>query len=147
MIPSGAPLHKLLTITGGASELPHLMEAVEDFCASIVVSEQDAHSLRLAIEEIVSNVLHHGYCGVPHPVNVFLEALPPNRVRAVVSDHAHAFNPLSRPEVDTTLPLDERPIGGLGVHLVKQLMDFTHYERREGQNILTMELVLDRAAG
>jgi anti-sigma regulatory factor (Ser/Thr protein kinase) len=132
--------HQLLTITQGLTELPCLIDAVDAFCEAVALSQHDAHSLHLAIEEIVSNVLQHGYCGVPHPVTISLEALPPNRVRTVVSDHAHAFNPLSRPEVDTTLPLEQRPIGGLGVHLVKRLMDFTHYERRDGQNILTMEL-------
>ena len=78
------------------------------------------------------------------PVTVTLETLPPRRVRVVVTDRAPTYNPLLRPEVDTTLPLDERPIGGLGVHLVKRLMDATSYERRDGQNILTMELELDR---
>jgi serine/threonine-protein kinase RsbW/sigma-B regulation protein RsbU (phosphoserine phosphatase) len=48
--------------------------------------------------------------------------------------------------VDTELPLDERPIGGLGVHLVKKLMDATRYERRDGQNVLTMELALNGSA-
>jgi anti-sigma regulatory factor (Ser/Thr protein kinase) len=142
MIQSVAPLHQVHTITRGAVELPRLIEAVEVFCASIAASKQDTHSLHLAIEEIASNVLEHGYGGVPHPLSVCLEAIPPNRVRAIVTDDAPAYDPLSRPEVDTTLPLEERSIGGLGIHLVKKLMDSIHYERRNGQNILTMELAL-----
>ena len=99
------------------------MAAVDEFCEGIAASDQDAHSLLLAIEEAVSNVLQHGYGGMPRPVSVSLETMLPDRVRAVVTDRAPPYNPLSRPEVDTALPLDERPIGGLGVHLVKKLMD------------------------
>lgn len=138
--------HQLtVSITRGLEDLPRVVAAVDEFCASISASEQDAHSLHLAIEEAVSNVLQHGYGGMPRPVNVSLEIMLPGRVRAVVTDRAPPYNPLSRPEVDTELPLDERPIGGLGVHLVKKLMDATSYERRDGQNVLTMELALAAA--
>jgi anti-sigma regulatory factor (Ser/Thr protein kinase) len=138
--------HHTVSITRGLEDLPRVMTAVDEFCKSISASEQDAHSLHLAIEEAVSNVLQHGYGGMPRPVNLSLETLPPGRVRAVVTDRAPPFDPLSRPDVDTELPLDERPIGGLGVHLVKKLMDATRYERRDGQNILTMELALNGSA-
>jgi anti-sigma regulatory factor (Ser/Thr protein kinase) len=132
-----------ISITRGLEDLPRVMAAVDEFCESISASRQDAHSLRLAIEEAVSNVLQHGYGGLPRPVNLSMETTQPGRVRAVVTDRAPPFNPLSRPEVDTGQPLEERPIGGLGVHLVKKLMDAIHYERRDGQNILTMELSLN----
>ncbi|MBR3725132.1 MAG: ATP-binding protein [Bacteroidales bacterium] len=48
------------------------------------------------------------------------------------------FDPTIREEVDTTLPVEERPIGGLGIHLIRRLMDSINYERREGRNILTL---------
>jgi serine/threonine-protein kinase RsbW len=138
--------HHLVTITRGLADLPRVIEAVDDFCDTIAASPQDAHSLHLAIEEAVSNVLQHGYGGMPRPLSLLLEAIASDRVRATVTDRAPPFNPLSRPEVDTSLPLEKRAIGGLGVHLVKKLMDTTHYERRDGQNILTMELQLGTAA-
>jgi anti-sigma regulatory factor (Ser/Thr protein kinase) len=138
--------HHTVSITRGLEDLPRVRTAVDEFCEGIGASEQHAHALLLAIEEAVSNVLQHGYGGMPRPVSVSLETVPPGRVRAVVTDRAPPFNPLSRPEVDTQLPLDERPIGGLGVHLVKKLMDAIRYERRDGQNILTMELALNGSA-
>jgi anti-sigma regulatory factor (Ser/Thr protein kinase) len=137
--------HHLVTITRGLAELPRVIDLVDDFCDSIAATSQDAHSLHLAIEEAVSNVLQHGYAGLPRPLSLSLQAIAPDRVRATVTDRAPPFNPLSRPEVDTSLTLEERAIGGLGVHLVKKLMDTTHYERRDGQNILTMELKLGNA--
>jgi anti-sigma regulatory factor (Ser/Thr protein kinase) len=137
---------RTVTITRGLEELPRVIEVVEAFCRGVGASEHDAHSLHLAIEEVVSNVLMHGYKGAPHPVSVCLETIPTRRVRATVTDTAPAYDPLARPEVDTSMPLEDRPIGGLGVHLVKKLMDTTHYERVNGQNVFAMELALHGAA-
>ena len=67
-------------------------------------------------------------------------------VRLVITDDAPAYDPLARPEVDTSLPLEDRPIGGLGVHLVKKLMTHAAYARHEGHNILTLERVLGHAS-
>ena len=61
---------------------------------------------------------------------------------AVVTDDAPHYDPLARPPVDTSLPLEERPIGGLGVHLFKTLAQAARYERRGGQNVLTLEMSL-----
>ncbi|OAI56947.1 hypothetical protein AYO49_03180 [Verrucomicrobiaceae bacterium SCGC AG-212-N21] len=141
-----APLHQHFNITQGFEELPGVLRAVDQFCQRIGASQGDAHALLLSIEEIITNVLHHGYQGAPHPVTLVLEALLPDRVRAIVTDHAPEYDPLARPEVNTSLPLEERPIGGLGVHLVKRLMTSTRYERRDGLNILSMELALQKSA-
>lgn len=134
-----------LTISCGTKEWPRVVEMVDAFCDVIGASKHDAHSLHLAIEEAVSNVMKHGYGGQALPVKVSLEMVPPDRVRATIADCAPAYDPLARPEVDTSLPLEARPIGGLGVHLVKRLMHVTHYERKDLQNILTLELVLERS--
>jgi anti-sigma regulatory factor (Ser/Thr protein kinase) len=136
---------RTITITRGLEGLPEVMDTVDGFCDAVAASPQDAHALLLAIEEAVSNVLQHGYGGMPRPVTLVLEATAADRVRATITDRAPPFNPLARPEVNTSLPLEERAIGGLGVHLVKKLMDTTLYERRDGQNILTMELKLRSA--
>jgi anti-sigma regulatory factor (Ser/Thr protein kinase) len=55
-----------------------------------------------------------------------------------VFDDCRPFNPLERPEVDTTKPLEEKPIGGLGVHLMRKFMDELDYRREEGKNVFRM---------
>ena len=55
-----------------------------------------------------------------------------------VSDSGIPFDPTQQPEVDTTLPAEKRNIGGLGIHLVRQLMDEIHYRREEGKNVLSL---------
>jgi anti-sigma B factor antagonist len=76
---------------------------------------------------------------------ITVEAIAPDRLRATVADEAPAFDPLARPEIDISLPLEARAIGGLGVHLVKKLMDLCSYERRNGKNLFTIERKLNRA--
>lgn len=128
-----------LTLANDLAEIPRLAEAVETFCEPFEPSMKDLMSLQLALEEIVTNVINHGYAdGHPHAFDVMLSG-EPGCIRAVITDDAPAYDPLARAEVDTSLPLEERAIGGLGVHLVKKLMDVSHYERRDGKNILTIE--------
>ena len=126
-------------------ELPRVMTEVDAFCQALPASSTNVHALRLAIEEAITNVFVHGYGGeaCSEPVLLRLIFESPNRIRATVTDGAPAYNPLSRPEVDTSTPLEHRRIGGLGVHLVKKLMNATQYERRDGRNVLTLELNVD----
>ena len=64
--------------------------------------------------------------------------LPWRQARVEVEDDGRAFNPLDLPPVDTTVPLEQRPVGGLGVHMIRQLMDSVEYRRADGRNILTL---------
>jgi len=134
-----------ITLANDLAEIPRLAEAVEAFCEPFEPSMKDILGLQLALEELITNIINYGYPdGQPHTFTVDLSAPATDRIRAVITDDAIAYDPLARAEVDVTLPLDERPIGGLGVHLVKKLMDVSHYERRDGKNILTIERRLNR---
>lgn len=104
-------------------------------------------SLHLVLEELVTNVINHGYIdGQSHTFTVALSAGPDRLVTAVITDDAPAFDPLGCAAIDTSLPLEDRPIGGLGVHLVKNLARSAHYERRNGKNILTLTCALAGAS-
>ena len=136
-----------LTLTNDLAELPRVVAGVDAFCQAMNAGAKDTSSLHLALEEIVTNVITHGYRdGASHAFEVKLEAVSDDRIRAVVTDDALAYNPLARAELDTTLALEHRPIGGLGVHLVKKLMDACLYERRDGRNVFAIELVLRRTS-
>ena len=128
-----------LTLRNDLAEIPRLAAAVEAFCEPLEPTPKAAMAVQLALEEIVTNVINHGYTdGQPHTFTVDLRAND-GRVTLIITDDAPAYDPLARPDVDTSLPLEQREIGGLGVHLVKKLMDRAHYERRDGRNILTLE--------
>lgn len=92
--------------------------------------------LNIAAEEILTNVIRHGGAG-DKAAQVRIEVLP-DRVRIEVRDHGIAFNPLEHPPPDTGLALDERRPGGLGILLVRRIMDHTEYQRRDAMNCFTM---------
>jgi anti-sigma regulatory factor (Ser/Thr protein kinase) len=60
------------------------------------------------------------------------------RLKFVISDSGTPFDPTAKAEVDTTLSAEERGIGGLGIHLIRQIMDTINYERVDGKNVLTL---------
>ena len=134
-----------ITLRNDPAEIPRLAEFVDAFCAPLGPTPKDVFALQLTLEEAVTNVIDHGYAdGQPHTFTVELAAAD-RRVTAIVTDDAPTYDPLTRAEVDITLPLEDRPIGGLGVHLVKKLTDSARYERRDGRNILTFVRTLGPA--
>ncbi|HET7295092.1 MAG TPA: ATP-binding protein [Vicinamibacteria bacterium] len=91
----------------------------------------------VALDEIVSNVVKYGYGGgseSPIIIEVFVR---PGRLEVEVIDEGEPFNPLERDAPDTAQALDDRPIGGLGIHIVKELMDDVSYRRQDGRNHLS----------
>lgn len=132
------PVRQTFTLANDLAEISRLADGIETFCAPLDPGPKDLMAVQLAVEEAVTNVINHGYAdGQPHTFTVEL-ALEERRLTTVITDDAPAYDPLARPDVDTSKPLEEREIGGLGVHLVKKLMDSAHYERRDGRNVLTL---------
>lgn len=127
-----------LSLRSELAELPRLVSFIDDFFVLLPADAGALNAFQLALEEIVLNVINHGFGGeTGHIIPVTLTA-EHGRVIATVTDDAPAFDPLARPPVDINAPLEDRPIGGLGIHLVKKLMTNVAYERRDGRNILTL---------
>ena len=94
--------------------------------------------LNLALEEAVTNVISYAYPeGTDGAVDIDAR-LDGNSLSFIISDSGAAFDPTARNNVDITAGVDERPIGGLGIHLIREIMDQVSYERRDGKNILTI---------
>ena len=94
--------------------------------------------IKLALEEAVTNVILYAYPD-KKDLDIRIDMSCENkRLTIVITDTGIAFNPLERQEPDLTLSLEERPIGGLGIFLVKQLMTEVTYSHSDGKNILTM---------
>ena len=97
-----------------------------------------ARQLVLALDEVVTNIILHGY---EDPAGQEVEArltVRESLLTAEVEDAGRAFNPLDAPTPDLSAPLDERALGGLGIHLVKSLMDRVEYRRDGEKNVLTV---------
>jgi sigma-B regulation protein RsbU (phosphoserine phosphatase) len=95
-------------------------------------------SLNLALEEAVVNVMDYAYSeGQRGDVDIEVTA-DQQWLTFVISDTGIAFDPTAKEDVDTTLSAEERPIGGLGIFLVRQLMDVIDYKREGNKNVLTL---------
>jgi anti-sigma regulatory factor (Ser/Thr protein kinase) len=120
------------------SELTKLEGFTADFAQGAGLSDKDLFALQIIVEELVTNVIDYG--GIPageHAVRVDLSAEGGDLVIRL-DDRGKEYNPLLREEPDVTLPAEQRPIGGLGVHFCKKLTDSQEYERRDGRNVLTL---------
>ena len=120
------------------AELEKLEGFTADFALKAGLSDKDLFALQIIVEELVTNVIDYG--GVPageHAVRVDLSA-EGGELLIRLADRGTEYNPLLREDPDTTLPAEQRPIGGLGVHFCKKLTDAQEYERRDGCNVLTL---------
>jgi serine/threonine-protein kinase RsbW len=126
------------TLNGNLNELGHLVEEVARFCRENELAGDIEFDLNLAMEELFTNAVRHGGCeGAKDVVRVRLEPLGEG-VRAEFCDRGREFDPTGAPEPDVTAPLSERPVGGLGLHLVRRIMRDIEYRRADGWNRLTM---------
>jgi len=105
----------------------------------------DVTNLHLVLDEIVSNIIRHGGgADADRHVDVSL-AVNGDRVTVDVVDNGVAFDPLVRPGPNLDLPIAQRPIGGLGIHIVKALSETIAYHRDDGRNHLTLTMILGRS--
>jgi anti-sigma regulatory factor (Ser/Thr protein kinase) len=128
-----------LHIVNNVSELEKVAAALEELSAQWALPSKVTMQLNLVLEELTTNIMFHGHLdGQEHGIDI--EFSRNDRVLSVVvTDDAPAFNLLDQPDdsrVDQ--PLEERKIGGLGVHFVKTVMDRVEYVRRDGKNVVTL---------
>lgn len=120
------------------------MGFIESYLESIPIDPQIIPSIMISCEEIIVNIVHYAYKDEEGNLNIEIENLS-DELKIIFSDSGVPFNPLTIKEVDTSLPLEERKIGGLGIHLVKKLMDDVQYEFIENKNHLTIIKYLSSA--
>ena len=125
-----------LKITPTMDELERITAIVED------LGEQDdwppdlIFKVNLVLDELSVNIVNYG--GEASEIEVCLAA-DAEEVRVEISDDGRPFDPLTDAiEPDLDAPLEDRPIGGLGIHLVREMMDELHYSREDGKNRLAM---------
>lgn len=131
-------LHRELNIDNSISNVPKVNNFVKEIGKELKLPEKDTQSLKLAIEEAVVNVINYAY-PAGEKGNIDIEAKASNTaLRFKITDNGMAFAPTDAPDVDTSLSAEERQIGGLGIFLVRQLMDTINYERIDSKNVLTL---------
>ena len=130
--------HGELTLKNDISEIKDLHVFLKSLADNLHLDSSMTRNIRLAVEEAVVNVMDYAYpSGKEGTVNI--KALSnKNSLKIVITDTGAAFNPTEAANADTSLSAEDRPIGGLGILLVRELMDSINYERSDGKNILTL---------
>jgi len=132
-------------IANRLAELDALADGLRTYCLAAGMTEDDVQEVRLVIEEAVTNTIRHGYRD-PGPHEIILRAaVDGGRLTIEIEDDAAAFDPLAKTLPDLTLPVEEKPIGGLGILLVRTLMDNVEYQRVGNRNLLRTARWIDRA--
>ncbi|MBC8616186.1 MULTISPECIES: ATP-binding protein [Parabacteroides] len=127
-----------LHIKNELEQLTRLYEFLDLHASAYGLEEQLTMQIKLALEEVVTNVILYAYPDKKDQ-DIRIDMNYGNKqLTIVITDKGTPFNPLEMKEPDITLPPEERPIGGLGIYLVKQLMTEVTYSRSSGKNILTM---------
>jgi anti-sigma regulatory factor (Ser/Thr protein kinase) len=120
------------------SEIQHLHDKLEALAREGGIAPEHLHKVQLAVEEYLTNVFNYAFDKEgDHEVNVRL-GLENGGLRLEFEDAGRPFNLLEYPAPDLTVPLDQRPIGGLGIHMIRQSMDRVEYRRVDGKNVVVM---------
>ena len=127
-----------LVLPNDIETIPQLNEFIDTVAEEVGFDMSLTMSLNLALEEAVVNVMDYAYPeGQRGDVDIEVTA-DQQWLTFVISDTGIAFDPTAKEDVDTTLSAEERPIGGLGIFLVRQLMDVIDYKREGNKNVLTL---------
>lgn len=144
MMSDDSRLSRTLNLTNDVEQVPQLAAFVDEVCEELEFDMSTIMSMNLAIEEAVVNVMSYAYpAGTVGDIKVEAKA-DDIRLKFIISDWGKPFDPTTQDDIDTTLSAEERHIGGLGIHLVRQIMDSINYERIEGMNVLTLRKKLTK---
>jgi serine/threonine-protein kinase RsbW len=129
-----------LTLKNSIAEISRLCDAIEHFCDQEQLSQKICHDMLLVLDELVTNIITHGFStGTGKHVHIRLEKKEKG-IYIELTDDAPAFNPLVAEKPDVNAPIEDRPVGGLGLHLMKQFSHHRTYQRKDDHNILTFYL-------
>jgi len=127
-----------LTLNNNIEEVPLLAPFIDSVAEEAGIDFATSMSLNLAVEEAVVNVMQYAYPAGTQG-NLDIEAsFNAEELKLVISDAGTPFDPTTKSEADVTSDVENRSIGGLGIHLIRQIMDSVTYERVNGKNVLTL---------
>ena len=132
-------MEKSIILANDIAEISRLNQFVEEIGEEFSLAPDITFNLTLVLEEAVVNVINYAYPKEEHQ-SIYLSArLQDGSIVLVLTDTGKEFDPTMAPEADITLSAEDRPIGGLGIFLIRQIMNEVKYERIEGKNVLTLE--------
>lgn len=132
-------MEKSIILANDISELSNLTAFIDEVGEAFSLAPDVVFNLNLVIEEAVVNVINYAYPKEEHQYIYLSAKLHEDSIVLVLTDTGKEFDPTLAPEADITLSAEEREIGGLGIFLIRQIMNEVRYERIDGKNVLTLE--------
>jgi serine/threonine-protein kinase RsbW len=130
--------NKQFVIENRIEEISSLAEQIDNLSEEWHIPQAMAMNINLVIEEAVSNIIFYAFAdNKKHDIRISV-SINDKRLSIKITDDGNPFNPLEQQQPDITLSAEERPVGGLGIFLISQIMDEMGYARKENLNILTL---------
>lgn len=135
-----------VTVKNRIEDLLRVNSVFESFATQHEIGGRLRYHLLVAIEEILTNIIKYGFdeAGV-HPIHVTFRKIE-EHIEMEFEDRGREFNPLEVAEPDLETPIENRQLGGLGIHLVKKMVDVAAYRREGDKNILLLRKTHSPAA-
>ncbi len=124
------------TFPARISQWPALSQFFSQWAEENGCPSSSALLMEMALEELFTNTASYGYPQGEGSVLVVLSVSPEGNFQVILADSGIPFDPLSRQTPSVSLPIEEKPVGGLGIHMVKQFMDHVEYHRHLDCNIV-----------
>jgi len=130
-----------LQLPAELEHLPTFLDHVRQAAEAAGLADAHGTRLELAVEEALVNVFNYAYTGQNHPGAVTCQVIVEEEGLTVeIIDEGPPFDPLARPDPDTTLDLDQRQPGGLGIFMIQKLADEVGYRREDSRNVLMIRM-------
>ncbi|MBR5901204.1 ATP-binding protein [bacterium] len=126
-----------LHFTADTQKLPEVLDQLDTHLMSAGCPEDARMQLAVAVEEIFVNIANYAYSGKTGPATINIKA-DAHKASICFADSGFPYDPLKKEDPNIEQAAEDRPIGGLGIFLVKEMSDEVHYERRDDMNILTI---------
>ena len=127
-----------LKVQNRITEIDRVNARFNEFAAQQRISAAIRQKVNMLFDEILNNIISYAFeADTDHEIEIRVD-LVQQRLSIAIADDGIPFDPFALPDPDTTLTIEERRVGGLGIHLVRKLMDEVGYERRESKNIVTL---------
>jgi len=126
-----------LIIGTDIEEIPKVSALLDEGMNTYGFNSEEILDTQLAVEEAITNVINHGYKKPGGEIKVSCR-ISPDRIEVQITDAAPRFDPLSVPEPELDTTIEDREVGGLGVFLIRKVMDETSYRYENGKNILVL---------
>ncbi len=130
--------NKEIILKNKLSEIRRISEIIEKFCENNDLPMRILFDINLSLDELLTNIIHYGFDDEKEHTIIVKLSLSENILEITIEDDGKAFDPLNAKPPNLDQSIEDKPIGGLGIYLVKNLMTEINYKRLKSKNILVL---------